>query len=96
MGKLKRKRIASEIISPLIKVTKSGRLFGVFSEYLNCTILQKKSPMIAVNPKVYDVLVKVAFILKVLIDLSFLSKIQNRTSEKTGKKILLLYGKISR
>ena len=51
--------------------------------------------MIAVNPKVYDVLVKVAFILKVLIDLSFLSKIQNRTSEKTGKKILLLYGKIS-
>ena len=26
----------------------------------------------------------------------FLSKIQNRTSEKTGKKILLLYGKISR
>ena len=25
---------------------------------------------------------------------SFLSKIQNRISEKTGKKILLLYGKI--
>ena len=27
---------------------------------------------------------------------SFLSKIQNRISEKTGKKILLLYGKISK
>ena len=27
---------------------------------------------------------------------TFLSKIQNRISEKTGKKILLLYGKISR
>ena len=27
---------------------------------------------------------------------SFLSKIQNRISEKTGKKILLFYGKISR
>ena len=28
--------------------------------------------------------------------ITFLSKIQNHTSEKTGKKILLLYGKISR
>ena len=28
--------------------------------------------------------------------IAFLSKIQNCTSEKTGKKILLLYGKISR
>ena len=27
---------------------------------------------------------------------AFLSKIQNRISEKTGKKIQLLYGKISR
>ena len=27
---------------------------------------------------------------------SFLSKIQNRISEKTGKEILLLYGKISK
>ena len=35
-------------------------------------------------------------LLENLIQKAFLSKIQNRTIEKTGKKILLLYGKISR